>query len=215
MELRRDAFLAAARFALAAREAAVEHGGVATVGPVKVSPGVPTIINGRREVVLDQRAFAPEQLAAMLADAHAAAERIGGEEGVEAVWREIWRIDPVPLHPELVELAAQACEETTGTAHRLPSGALHDCAEVARRAPATMLFAASIDGVSTTRRRRTPAEDDLRAGLTAYARLVELTMAWLTADAAEDRPAAVPAGRSARPTRLEALPGVPAPPVRA
>ncbi len=179
MELRRDAFLAAARFALAAREAAVEHGGVATVGPVKVSPGVPTIINGRCEVVLDQRAFAPEQLAAMLADAHAAAERIGGEEGVEAAWREIWRIDPVPFHPELVELAAQACEETTGTAHRLPSGALHDCAEVARRAPATMLFAASIDGVSHSPAEDT-SEDDLRAGLTAYARLVELTMAWLT-----------------------------------
>ena len=45
MNLRRDAFLAAGRFGLAARESAIDRGGVATIGTVTAEPGIPTIIN--------------------------------------------------------------------------------------------------------------------------------------------------------------------------
>src|SRR5436190_19010915 len=76
MNLRHDAFLAAGRFGLAARDGAIEHEGVATIGTVKAAPGIPTIINEDCEVTLDQRAFTREQLAGMLADAKAASERI-------------------------------------------------------------------------------------------------------------------------------------------
>ena len=49
-----------------------------------------------------------------------------------------------------MDLAAQAVGEITGDEDppRLPSGALHDAAEVARRYPTVMVFSSSIDGVS-------------------------------------------------------------------
>jgi N-carbamoyl-L-amino-acid hydrolase len=175
MNLRRDAFLAAGRFGLAARESAVKREGVATIGTVAAEPGIPTIINQRCEVTLDQRAFTPQQLADMLSDVKEAAARIAEEEGCEVEWRRIWQIDPVPFDEQLVELAAQAVAEVTGDeAPRLPSGALHDCAEVARRAPAVMVFSSSTDGVSHSPVEDTP-EDDLRVALRAYGRLYELT----------------------------------------
>ncbi|HET6547312.1 MAG TPA: Zn-dependent hydrolase [Solirubrobacter sp.] len=182
MNLRHDAFLSAARFGLAARESAIERGGVATIGTVTAGPGVPTIINQHCEVTLDQRAFKPEQLRDMLADVKAAADRIAEEEGVSVEWKRIWQIDPVPFDGRLVDLAAQAVGEVTGDDDppRLPSGALHDAAEVARRAPTVMLFSSSIDGVSHSKVEDTP-EDDLRAALRAYGRLYELTAGMISA----------------------------------
>ncbi len=176
MNLRHDAFLAAARFGLAARESAIERGGVATIGTVTAGPGIPTIINEHCEVTLDQRAFKPEQLRDMLADVKSAADRIASDEGVEVEWKRIWQIDPIPFDETLVDLAAQAVGEVTGDDDppRLPSGALHDAAEVARRAPVVMVFSSSTDGVSHNKVEDTP-EADLRAALTAYGRLYDLT----------------------------------------
>src|SRR3954471_7046754 len=176
MNPRRDAFLAAGRFGLAARKSAIEREGVATIGTVTAGPGIPTIINQECEVTLDQRAFTPQQLKDMLADVKAAAQQIAEEEGCEVSWRRIWQIDPVPFDDNLVELAAQAVGEITGDDDppRVPSGALHDCAEVARRAPAVMVFSSSTDGVSHSPVEDTP-EDDLRVALRAYGRLYELT----------------------------------------
>lgn len=176
MNLRRDAFLAAARFGLAARESAIERGGVATIGTVTAEPGIPTIINQRCEVTLDQRAFTREQLRDMLADVKAAADRIAGEDGVEVEWKRIWQIDPIPFDETLVNLAAQAVGEVTGdeAPPRLPSGALHDAAEVARRYPTVMVFSSSIDGVSHNPTEDT-SEDDLRVALQAFGRLYDLS----------------------------------------
>jgi hydantoinase/carbamoylase family amidase len=180
MDLRHDAFLAAAKLGLAARESAIERGGVATIGTVTAEPGIPTIINQRCEVTLDQRAFKPEQLRDMLADVKAAADRIAAEEGCEVEWRRIWQIDPIPFDAQLVDLAAQAVEEITGEeAPRLPSGALHDCAEVARVLPAVMVFSSSTDGVSHSPAEDTP-EEDLLVALRAFGRLYELASAGIT-----------------------------------
>ena len=76
---------------------------MATIGTVTAEPGIPTIINQRCEVTLDQRAFKPEQLRDMLADVKAAADRIAEEEGVEVEWKRIWQIDPIPFDDTLVE----------------------------------------------------------------------------------------------------------------
>src|SRR3954467_4782427 len=114
MNLRRDAFLAAGRFGQAGRESAIEREGVATIGTVTATPGIPTIINQECEVTLDQRAFTPQQLEDMLADVKAAAQTIAEEEGCEVSWRRIWQIDPVPFDDRLVDLAAQAIQAATG-----------------------------------------------------------------------------------------------------
>ena len=131
---------------------------MATIGTVTAEPGIPTIINQRCEVTLDQRAFKPEQLRDMLADVKAAADRIADEEGVEVEWKQIWQIDPIPFDETLVDLAAQAIGEVTGDDDppRLPSGALHDAAEVARRAPDGDGLLQLASTASATPRPRTP-----------------------------------------------------------
>ena len=93
----------------------------------------------------------------MLADVKAAADQIGEEEGVEVEWKRIWQIDPIPFDETLVDLAAQAIGEITGDDDppRLPSGALHDAAEVARRRPTVMVFSLAPPTASATRRSRT------------------------------------------------------------
>src|SRR3954465_5155675 len=176
MDLRHDAFLSAARFGLAARDSPKAGGGGATIGTVTAEPGIPTIINQRCEVTLDQRAFTPEQLKDMLADVTEAASRIAEEAGGEVEWKQIWQIDPIPFDEKLVNLAAQAIGEITNDDDppRLPSGALHDAAEVARRAPTAMIFRPSIAGVSHSPAEDTP-EADLRVALNAYGRLYDLT----------------------------------------
>src|SRR3954454_1001336 len=182
MDLRHDAFLAAGRFGLAARESAKQRGGVATIGTVTAEPGIPTIINQVCEVTLDQRAFKPEQLRDMLADVKAAADEIAADEGVEVEWTRIWQIDPVPFDATQVDLAAKAVGEVTGDDDppRLPSGALHAAAEVARRYPTVMVFSSSINGVSHSPLEDTP-EADLRIALQAYGRLYELTAGMISA----------------------------------
>ena len=80
MHLRKDAFLAAARSALAWRDDAAARDDVrATTGVVKVTPGIVTAFNGTCEVSLDQRSLDAGVLAEMLATAREASERIAAE----------------------------------------------------------------------------------------------------------------------------------------
>jgi N-carbamoyl-L-amino-acid hydrolase len=61
----------------------------------------------------------------------------------------IWNIEPVSFHPALIELCEVAIAETTGSSHRMPSGPLHDAAEVARAGiPTVMMFVQSLKGIS-------------------------------------------------------------------
>jgi len=157
MDARRDAFLAAARAALAFRDDAAARDDVrATTGAVHVSPGIATAFNGACELTLDQRALDPGVLADMLARARAEAARVAGEEGCEVVWEHVWEIDPIPFDAVLIELAEEVVAGVAGSCHRLPSGPLHDAAEMARVIPAAMLFVRSVGGVSHTK-----AEDSL------------------------------------------------------
>jgi allantoate deiminase len=160
MHLRRDAFLAAARTALAWRDDAAARDDVrATTGIVKVSPGIVTAFNGTCELSLDQRALDADVLADMLAAAKEASERIAAEEGCTVKWEQVWEIEPIPFDDGLIDLADEVVQEVAGTSHRLPSGPLHDAAEMARVLPTVMLFVKSLGGVSHTKEEDTPVED--------------------------------------------------------
>lgn len=135
--MRRDAFLAAAQTALACREIATRHskpgpGGnvVCTVGVVNVEPKIVTAVPGICEMSLDQRALDAGVLAAMLRDAKEAAQQAARANNVDVEWREIWRIEPRPFDATLIRLCEEAVREETGDAPRLPSGPLHDAAEM-------------------------------------------------------------------------------------
>jgi N-carbamoyl-L-amino-acid hydrolase len=183
MHLRRDAFLAAARSALAFRDDAAARDDVrATTGIVRVSPGIVTAFNGRAELSLDQRALDADVLADMLAKAKANAARIAEDEGVEVEWEKVWEIEPIPFDAELIDLADAAIGDVAGSSHRLPSGPLHDAAEMARRIPTVMLFVKSLGGVSHTKDEDTP-DTDLELSVRALDALTRRTLEW-----AEGRP---------------------------
>jgi len=159
MNARRDALAAAARFTLAVRATAVRLGGVATVGRVSARPGIFTAVAGECEAALDQRHLDAGALAAMLDEARADSAAIAAQERVEVAWERTWRIEPVRFHPELVDLCERSIVEVAGRCHRLPSGPLHDAAEVARAGvPAAMLFVQSLRGLSHTREEDTRPE---------------------------------------------------------
>ncbi|HJR59217.1 MAG TPA: Zn-dependent hydrolase [Vicinamibacterales bacterium] len=178
--MRRDAFLAAAQTALECREIARRYskpgaGVVCTVGVVKAEPGIVTAVPGVCEISLDQRALDADVLARMLTDARAASERAAKENDVAVEWRPLWRIEPRPFHPRLVELCAAAVREVTGDAPRLPSGPLHDAAEMVPHMPVVMMFAYSSNGLSHCKEEDTP-EPYLLQTIEAFLRLVVRTV---------------------------------------
>jgi N-carbamoyl-L-amino-acid hydrolase len=178
MDVRRDAFIAAARSAVEFRDDAARRDDVrATTGFVNVSPAIVTAFNGWCEMSLDQRALDPGVLADMLARAKEASERVAREEGCAVEWERLWQIEPIPFDADLIGLAEEAVNEVAGVSHRLPSGPLHDAAEMARLMPTVMLFVKSLRGLSHTKDEDTP-EEDIELSVRALHRLTEKTMAW-------------------------------------
>jgi N-carbamoyl-L-amino-acid hydrolase len=161
MDARRDALGGAAKLALEIREIAKRTGGgaVCTMGGVVTKPGIVTSVVETAECLLDQRHLDAETLASMLAEARDASERFAGDEDVEVEWERIWNIQPILFDDDLVELAEEAIRAVAGESHRLPSGPLHDAAEVARAGvPTVMLFVQSLRGLSHTKLEDTKPE---------------------------------------------------------
>jgi N-carbamoyl-L-amino-acid hydrolase len=157
MDARRDAFIAAARSAVAFRDDAAGRADArATTGSVRVEPGIATAFNGACELTLDLRALDPHVLAAMLQSGRQRASAIAAEEGCEVAWVPVFSIAPIPFDAELIELARSVVGDRC---HSLPSGPLHDASEMARVLPAVMLFVRSLGGVSHTSAEDSPIED--------------------------------------------------------
>jgi hydantoinase/carbamoylase family amidase len=171
MTQRRDSFLAAARFALAVRDAAVRHGGVSTTGNADCTPGVVTAIAGETALLLDQRHLDADALAALLAESRALADEAAAAEKCTVEWEPIWRIEPIPFDADLIADARRACQAVSGSDHALPSGPLHDAAEMARRVPTVMIFSSSTNGISHAKEEDTPIEH-LELAIRAYAQTV-------------------------------------------
>ena len=180
MNRRKDAFLAAAKmsqeiYAIAARS----QGGVCTIGSCTTQPGIVTSVVAECRITLDQRHLDAPALAVMLAEARAASERFAREGGVTVTWERLWAIAPRPFHPELIALADEAIRETCGPSLRLPSGPLHDAAEVARAGvPTVMMFVQSLHGISHNKIEDT-REDHLALCVTAFDRLADKTIQWI------------------------------------
>jgi hydantoinase/carbamoylase family amidase len=154
MDKRRDALAGAAKLALDIRRIAAEtgDGAVCTSGNVVCRPGIVTSVVETAEQLLDQRHLDADKLATMLDEAKAATTRFAAEEDVEVAWERIWGIEPILFDEALIALAEEAITEVADTCHRLPSGPLHDAAEVARAGiPTVMLFVQSLRGLSHTR----------------------------------------------------------------
>jgi N-carbamoyl-L-amino-acid hydrolase len=180
MDVRRDAFIAAARSAIEFRDDAARRDDVrATTGFVNVSPAIVTAFNGRCETSLDQRALDADVLADMLKVAKENSKRVAEEEGCEVEWERVWQIEPILFNDDLIELAEEAVNEVAGKSYRLPSGPLHDAASMAPLMPTVMLFVKSLRGLSHTKDEDTP-EEDLELSVQALHRLAVRTIDWAT-----------------------------------
>ena len=158
MPMRRDSFRAAARFALAVADIGENHDGVTTVGAVACKPGVVTAVAGETTITLDMRHIDAGELAAMYSESIAAAHAAAEAEGCTVEFEHIFRIPPMPFHPELLEASRTSVREVEGHDVELPSGALHDASEMARSIPTVMIFSSSIAGLSHTKEEDTSDE---------------------------------------------------------
>ena len=178
MDKRRDALAGAAKLELEIREIAKRtgEGAVCTMGGVVTKPGIVTSVVETAECLLDQRHLDATKLAEMLSNAEAASHRFAQEEDVEVEWQRIWNIEPIIFDESLIELADEAIVEVAGISHRLPSGPLHDAAEVARAGiPTVMLFVQSLRGLSHTKLEDTK-EEHLELAVRALDRLATKTI---------------------------------------
>jgi N-carbamoyl-L-amino-acid hydrolase len=179
MEKRRDALAGAARLELEIREIAKQtgDGAVCTMGGVVTKPGIVTSVVETAECLLDQRHLDADKLASMLDAARSASEQFARDEDIEVEWERIWNIEPILFDDSLIELADEAINEVAGTSHRLPSGPLHDAAEVARAGiPTVMVFVQSLRGLSHTKLEDTK-EEHLALAVEALDRLASKTIA--------------------------------------
>ena len=163
MEMRRDSFRAAARFALAIAEIGERHQGVTTVGHAQCWPGVVTAVAGETRITMGMRHISAESLQAMFDEAHEAAAAAAEAEGCTIEWEHIFRIPPMPFHPALLDAARRSVREVEGHDVEIPSGALHDASEVAREIPTVMIFSSSTAGLSHTKEEDTPESHLLMA----------------------------------------------------
>lgn len=180
MNARRDALAAAAKLALEIRPIAKKHpDAVCTMGSVKTFPGIVTAVVGRCEATLDQRDLDAGVLAAMYAEAQEKSRQFAQEENCTVEWSRIWNIAPEPFHPTLIGFCEEAIRETVGQVHSLPSGPLHDAAEVSRCGiPTAMMFVQSLKGISHNKIEDT-REEHLELAITAFDRLAAKTMDWI------------------------------------
>jgi hydantoinase/carbamoylase family amidase len=178
MDKRRDALAGAARLELEIREIAKRtgEGAVCTIGGVVTKPGIVTSVVETAECLLDQRHLDAAKLAGMLDEAKRASEQYAQDEDIEVEWQRIWNIEPILFDDALIELAEESIKEVTSDSHRLPSGPLHDAAEVARAGvPTVMVFVQSLRGLSHTKLEDTK-EEHIELAVQALDRLASKTI---------------------------------------
>nr|MBA3476484.1 Zn-dependent hydrolase [Actinomycetota bacterium] len=183
MAERRDALAGAARTALELREIAERtgDGAVLTSGDVQCKPGIVTSVVETAEQLLDLRHLDAAKLASMWEQVREACEDFAVEERIEVEYDQIWRIEPILFDETLIGFANEAIREVAGTSLELPSGPLHDAAEVSRAGvPTVMLFVQSLRGLSHTKLEDTKPEH-LELAVRALDRLATKTLAWVAA----------------------------------
>ena len=179
MDRRRDAFKAAGLMAQAIYHIAERHHGLCTIGNCSTKPGIPTSVVEDCTIVLDQRHLEASVLAGMWAEAQEAAEKFAGQCHVDVAFSPLWRIDPIIFNKDLIDYCDDIIKDVAGKSYRLPSGPLHDAAEVCRAGiPTEMIFVQSLGGISHNKIEDTK-EEHLEMSVKVLARLAEKTIDWI------------------------------------
>lgn len=172
MALRQDAFQALsdfnqrinARFAEIATDTTVW-----TLGHAELSPNASSVVPGLAKFSLQWRDGDLSCLNRLEVVAREVGEEIARDRNVEFEMGPVGGIDPAAMDDRLKTALRQAADDLApGKWRDLPSGALHDAANVARVMPTGMIFVPSIGGISHAFDEDTK-EEDLVKGLEVLA----------------------------------------------
>jgi len=152
MAERRDAGLAAVRMLAWIDAEFPKHVGPRTVwtcGRIALSPGAPSIIPGRAEVLFQFRDISTDVLVRLDGVLRQAVGESNRRERCRATLEVMSQSKPAICDQGLQEALAGAAELLTpGRWQYMPSGAGHDAQYLARKIPSAMLFVPSIGGIS-------------------------------------------------------------------
>lgn len=177
IDMRNDAFLAAAQAALAFRKIALDHTtnnnfAYCTVGEVKVEPNVINVVPDNCTISLDLRTLDKNVLQSMYHEAIAACQHAAAENNVTVSFKEIWQIPPTHFDSELIKQCKKALANEIDVAPSIISGPLHDAAEIAKMVPSVMMFIQSENGLSHCKEENT-SKEALIKGISSFFRLAD------------------------------------------
>lgn len=150
LELRHDAFLATADFALKGTQfvATQHYGSMMTIGKVAVHPGSFSVVPGQADFSLDIRSSSSEILHTLEKELLALAEDIASTRGLSFHSRVMDETKPVIVPPKITTILKEECEKLGYPYMMLTSGAGHDAQIISSLAPTGMIFIPCIDGIS-------------------------------------------------------------------
>ena len=151
MDMRRDAFAAAARFSDRFREMVVSEGeGVArgTIGIVKVNPNQGNVVPQEVRLGLEIRDISALRLKRLGELTGALAEDVGKALGVDVSLRSVYSSPPIGMSETLRKMLEDAARSLGLDSLDMPCGANHDAGIMAALTPAAMLLVPSEGGRS-------------------------------------------------------------------
>jgi N-carbamoyl-L-amino-acid hydrolase len=152
MHLRKDAFQGLVSFTSAINQAlagVVTPATVWTIGHVTLHPNAASIVPGQVTFEMQWRDAEDARLDQMREIMHDAAAQVAATHGLLVERSDFEIISPTIIDPHLFKRIGDAAQElAAGQWRHMPSGALHDAANVSRILPVAMLFVPSIGGIS-------------------------------------------------------------------
>jgi len=175
-ELRRDAFLGLADFALKATHyvATQHYGSLITVGRVQVHPGAQTVIPGRVDFSLDFRSATASILSEIEQHLLILARDIASTRGLDFSFSVIDKTEPVSVPERMKSLLRKGCEELGYSHMTLQSGAGHDAQILADVTDSGLIFIPCEDGISHSPQENINWEDLEKAANLMLVSLIEL-----------------------------------------
>ena len=183
MDMRRDAFAAAARFADRFRDMVIAKGeGSArgTVGIIKVSPNQGNVVPSEVRLGLEIRDVSAARLRRLQEAATALAQEAAEAMKVDVAVRTVYQAEPVEMAETLRDTLSAAARALGVEAMALASGANHDAGVLGTLVPAGMVFVPSHGG-----RSHCPEEHTEWSHVEAGARVLERAVRDLSARIAE------------------------------
>jgi len=150
MELRQDAFISLADFALKANQLVLRkyEDNTLTIGRVVLKPGSFSIIPGEADFTLDLRSLNCQELEEMAEEVLALAREVASTRGVSFYQQLVDSTGPVAISEPILNRLKALSQELGYDYRLLHSGAGHDAQIIASICPAGLIFIPSLQGLS-------------------------------------------------------------------